>query len=115
MQSNDLAARVSGKLEEGDIRGAIQLAANDDIMSPFDDITAAALREKHPICAKTGLTPLPPSSENCTSVLESDVLGAIKSFMPGSAGRPDGLRPQHLKDLTCASTGDAPYTILQLM
>ena len=64
MQSNDLASRVSGKLEEGDIRGAIRLAASDDIMSPFDDVTAAKLREKHPIRAITGSTPLPPSSEN---------------------------------------------------
>ena len=85
-QFNDIAARMSGKLEEGDIRGAIRLAASDDIMSPFDDVTAAVLREKHPIRAKTGSTPQPPCSETCLSVLESDILGAIKSFMPGSAG-----------------------------
>ena len=115
MQSNDLASRVSGKLEEGDIRGAIRLAASDDIMSPFDDVTAAKLREKHPIRAITGSTPLPPSSENCIAVLESDILGAIKTFIPGSAGGPDGLRPQHLKDLTCASTGDAGRRLLTLL
>ena len=101
----------------GDIRGAIRLAASDDIMSPFDDVTAAKLREKHPIRAKTDSTPLPPSSENCIAVLESDILGAIQSFMPGSgsAGGPDGLRPQHLKDLTCASTGDAGRRLLTLL
>ena len=114
-QSDDIAARVSGKLEEGDIRGAIRLAASDDIMSPFDDVAAAALREKHPVRARTGSTPLPPSSETCLSVLESDILGAIKSFMPGSAGGPDSLRPQHLKDLTCASTGDAGRRLLTLL
>jgi hypothetical protein len=32
---------------------------------------------------------------------------AIKSFMPGSAGGMDGLRPQHLKDMTSVSAGDA--------
>ena len=91
------------------------MAASEDIMSPFDDATAAVLREKHPIRTKTGLMPQPPCSETCLSVLESDILGAIKSFMPGSAGRPDGLRPQHLKDLTCASTGDAGKRILMLL
>jgi hypothetical protein len=46
--SSDVAALVSSKLEEGDIRGAIRLAASDDTMAPFDDVTAVALRDKHP-------------------------------------------------------------------
>ena len=37
---------------------------------------------------------------------------AIKSFVPGSAGGPDGLRPQHLKDLISASAGDAGVRLL---
>ena len=32
--------------------------------------------------------------------------------MPGSAGGPGGLRPQHLKDLTSASMGDAGLRLL---
>ena len=32
-------------------------------------------------------------------------MGAIKSFPPGSSGGPDGLRPQHLKDLTEKQVG----------
>jgi hypothetical protein len=51
-QSSDLAARVSCKIEDGDIRGAIRLAASDDVMAPFDDVTAASLRTKHPARAR---------------------------------------------------------------
>ena len=46
--SDNMAARVSSKLEDGDIRGTIHLAASDDTMAPFDDVTAAVLRAKHP-------------------------------------------------------------------
>ena len=35
-------------------------------------------------------------------------MNAIKSFPNGSAGGPDGLRPQQLKDLTCPSRENSP-------
>lgn len=111
--SNNLAARVSGKIEDGDIRGAIRLAASDDTMAPFDDVTAEALRVKHPSRTAPDTRSLPPpSSDSCLYLQESDILAAIKSFVPGSAGGPDGLRPQHLKDLTSASAGDAGRRLL---
>ena len=40
------------------------------------------------------------------------VVHAIKTFPNGSAGGPDGLRPQHLKDLTGSSAGDGGPTLL---
>ena len=43
---------------------------------------------------------------------EADILAAIRTFVPGSAAGPDGLRPQHLKDLTSASAGDAGRRLL---
>ena len=42
-------------------------------------------------------------SGSVTFVREKEVLKAIRSFPCGSAGSPDGLRPQHLKDLICDS------------
>ena len=39
-------------------------------------------------------------------------MSSIRSFVPGSAGGPDGLRPQHLKDLTSATAGDAGRRLL---
>jgi len=64
---DNLAARVSSKLEDGDIRGAIRLAASDDTMAPFDDVTAAALQSKHPARATIPTDSLPPtpSSDSC--------------------------------------------------
>ena len=43
----------------------------------------------------------PPASDLLEEIeiVESDVVRAIRSFPPGSAGGPDKLRPQHLKDL----------------
>ena len=110
--SDNLAKRVASKLADGDVRGAIRLAASDDTMAPFDDVTAEALRTKHPSRAASDVPPPTPSTDNCLSLQESDILAAIKSFMPGSAGGCDGLRPQHLKDLTSASAGDAGQRLL---
>ena len=104
-----LAARVSEKLEEGDIRGAIRLAASDDTVAPRNDETFAALRLKHPVrAASLDGPPLPPSSSApcCLSVQESNIVDAIKSFPAGSAGGIDGLRPQHLKDLISVHCGE---------
>jgi len=81
-------------------RGAIRLAANDDVMAPFDDFTAVFLRAKHSARAAASDSPVPSSYESTLCLLESDILVAIKSFVPGSAGGPDGLRPQHLTEFT---------------
>jgi len=80
-------------------------------LAPFDDVTAEALRSMHPSCTSLGS---PPSTTNtaCLFLQQIDFLVAIKSFMPGSAGGNDGLRPQHLKDLTSASAGDAGQRLL---
>ena len=45
--SDQLSRRVSEKIEEGDIRGAIRLAATDETMAPFNPLTMAALQDKH--------------------------------------------------------------------
>jgi hypothetical protein len=100
------------KVEDGDIRGAIRLAASDDTLAPFDDVTAEALRSKHPSRAASD-SPIPaPNNYECLLLQQADIMAAIKSFMPGSAGGPEGLRPQHLKDLTSASAGDAGQRLL---
>ena len=40
------------------------------------------------------------------------ILSTIKAFLSGSAGEPDGLRPQHLNDLTSESAGDAGHRLV---
>ena len=55
--------------------------------------------EKHPPSSVT-LTHLPaPDPQQCISVEESEVHQAVFSFPTGSAGGPNGLRPQHIHDL----------------
>ena len=39
---------MSSKLEDGEVRGAIRLAASDDTLAPFTDATVEELKLKHP-------------------------------------------------------------------
>ena len=41
-----------------------------------------------------------------------DVIQAVLSFPTGSAGGPDGLRPQHLKDLVTYSLSEGPNRLI---
>ena len=86
-------------MEDGDISGAIRLASSEDRLADCSDDTLAALQSKHPDPpSDVAIPPSPPP--NFISVNESDVARAIKSFPNnGSAGGPDRLRPQHLKDM----------------
>ena len=62
--------------------------------------------------------PPPPDShelEGALVVSEGTVAHAIRSFPNGSAGGPDGLRPQHLLDLTSASAGMRGQCLLQAL
>ena len=54
----------------------------------------------HPDSSFPSPLEIPPSLSPLT---EKEVVTAIRSFPCGSAGGPDGLRPQHLKDLTSES------------
>jgi hypothetical protein len=59
--------------------------------------------------------PIPTGNSECLCRQESDILVAIKTFVPGSVGGPDGLRLQHLKDMIGASAGDAGRHLLALL
>jgi len=65
-----------------------------------------ALREKHPTSSSV-LTDLPaPQPQQCVSVDECEVRKAVLPFPAGSAGGPDGPRPQRSRDLLmCRETG----------
>ena len=43
------------------------------------------------------------------------MLKCIKSFPPGSSGGPDGLKPQHIKDLTQESLGEDSTNLLDTL
>ena len=102
---NSLATRVAAKLEEGDYKGAVRLACSEDSIATFDEETMAALRSKHPPPHPHSQIPPPPPEDSTpsTTISVEAVTKAILSFPNGSAGGPDGLSPQHLKDLISAS------------
>ena len=104
---SEAAKRASAKLEEGDVRGAIRILASKDTVAPVNDATVASLRALHP-SAPTDLRPPPTSSVAPLHATSLDVRAAIISFPNGSAGGPDGLRPQHLKDLMAGKGQDDP-------
>ena len=92
----------STKLEEGDFRGTVRLACSEDAVAEHNDATVAALWAKHPAPHPDTNFPLPPQENEPQppiAVTEQDVARAVLSFPRGSAGGPDGLLPQHLKDL----------------
>jgi len=64
------------------------------------------LQEKHPP-ASGRLDDLPDiNPESALSVTEIEVRQAVLSFPAGSSGGPDGMRPQHLKDMMlCRESG----------
>ena len=55
----------------------------------------ADLQKKHPSLHPEAVIP---TLANDPTVTSDAIVRAIQSFPCGSAGGPDGLRPQHLKD-----------------
>ena len=101
-----LAKRVAIKLEEGDFKGAVHSACSEDAFTSVTDDTLSVLWEKHPALHPASCFPSPPDSDHLASlplVSEEDVARALRSFPRGSAGGPDGIRPQHLLDLISPS------------
>ena len=96
---SSISQAVSAKLEDGNVRAAVRiLMSHDSPAAPSQDSFKAML-EKHPP-ASSNLSDLPaPDPQQCLSVTEAEVRQAILSFPTGSAGGPDGMRPQQIRDL----------------
>ena len=112
-----LASRVSSKLEQGDFKGAVRLACSDATIADCSDSMFEALQHKHP--ARHPDSSIPPLTDPMDlpiiTVSEEEIIRAIRSFPNDSAGGSDGLRPQHLKDMTIpATTGGAQSLISAL-
>ena len=80
-------------------------------MSSANDETYNRLLAKHP--QGRNYSHVPPAFNESFKVDESDVIRAIKSFPPGSAGGPDKLTPQVLKDLTSKATGERGTSLVR--
>ena len=113
-----LATKVSTKIEEGNQRGAIQLTCSEDVISNNSDETFAALQAKHPQpYAGSVIPPLENLSElvDDLPVPVQGIAYAIRSFPCHLAGGPDGLMPQHLKDMTGAPAGEEGSVLLSAL
>ena len=80
------------------MKGAIRLLSSRDTLAPATHANLTSLRALHP-SAPLNRRAAPITSSVPLHVTLQAVLEAITSFPHGSAGGPDGLRPQHLKDL----------------
>src|SRR6218665_3058935 len=97
-----LASAGASKLEDGNFKAAIRLICCDDEPASDTPETLAGLKAKHPP-APSDRKPIydPKLSDRFAplQISERSIVNAISSFPPGSAAGPDGVTPQHLKDL----------------
>ena len=108
-----LSQAVSAKLEDGNLRAAIRLLMSDDTPVTPSAESFDQLKQKHPLASLQAADLPSPLQTQCLSVDESEVRRAVLSFPAGSAGGPDGLRPQHIRDmLLCRETGSDFLTAL---
>ena len=104
-RNSNIATLVSKKIDQGNVRGAVQLLSSSDNIAEANLENAAILRQKHP--ARQYDMPPSPSAPECLTVQEKVVSSYVMSFTNGSSGGLDGLRPQHLKDMiSCVPYGE---------
>ncbi len=108
-----LASKISNKLRDGDVRGAVQLASSSDVPADFSDKTYRALKYQFPSSPhNTIILPIPTIQveKDLTGLTTNTILRAVRFLPSGSAGGPGLLRPRHLKDMlnSCKGDSDAP-------
>jgi len=100
-----IARRAAAKLDEGDVKGAVRSLCSSDTLQKPTLLSFQKIKDKHPP-APADRRPLDKQLPGSPLTVTSEaVLEAINSFPAGSSGGPDGLRPQHLKDLTNRQIG----------
>ena len=108
-----LAAAVTAKVEDGNIKAAIRLMCSEE--KPATDVKATyeKLLERHPRPPLNRKQAHSPDDISAIQVSEYEVMSAIRSFPAGSLGGPDGVRPQHIMDLVnCQDSGPSLLTSL---
>ena len=108
-----LAAAVTAKVEDGNLKAAIRILCSEEKPATDTDATYIKLLERHP-APPNNRTPAE-DTDNATAiqVSETEVMHAIRTFPAGSSGGPDGIRPQHVLDLvSCRESGSALLTAI---
>ena len=102
-QSVDL---ILEKLDVGDVKDAIRLAASKDSFIAPSSANTRELQKKHPP-KPADRRPVPTNDIPQIQVSCREILHAVSSFSAESAGDPSCLRPQHLKDATSRHANEA--------
>jgi len=108
--SDRTAAAVRALLAEGALGRALQRLTSDGVCDSADPAVLVRLRELHPQADEPGLAaPLPEDRPDVTPSWATDQLlvmeAVVRSFTPGSAAGPSGLRPQQVLD--CLNSADS--------
>jgi Reverse transcriptase (RNA-dependent DNA polymerase) len=94
-----IAAAVATKLEDGNISAAAKILCSGEAPAPVCEQTFAELQAKHPSPpADSPPIPTPPLIQPI-HITETAIRNLIRTFPAGSAGGPDGLRPQHILEM----------------
>jgi len=110
LNDEQLAAIASSKLEDGDVKGAVRLLCSDDGLAVPNSATFNAISCLHP-AAPVDRRSVSSTDISAIQVTSVAVKGAIQSFPNGSSAGPDGLRPQHMKDLLCGVADEHPLLV----
>ena len=108
---NENGKLILEKLDEGDIRGAVGLAASDDTFTQPSEETLHNFHSKHPASPENRRA-APATEVMQLQVSQREIRSAIFSFPSGSAAGPSGLRLQHLKDAVSSSANEAGNQLL---
>src|SRR6218665_898034 len=95
-QTCSLAAAVTAKLEYGNVKAAARILCSADTPAPTSRETWAELCLKHPTPPPRHNAMPPPPEVAPYQATEEEIWDSIRYFSAGSAGGPDGLRPQHV-------------------
>lgn len=112
-KSISLSKRIEYKIADGDVKGAVKLLSSNDTLAPQNEATLASLQAKHPPATNNVLPPPPDKNSEALVVTEQEVVVMIGNFPNGAAAGIDGLLPQHLKDLTSSTTGEAGLKLVR--
>ena len=103
----DLREAVDNNLLVSDASAEVRLIASYEniIKASLETVQAHCL--KH-LAASEDFRQVQNQNISCEQdASDTEVIEALKTFRPSSAGGVDGLRPGHLKDLTASSTAKA--------
>ena len=88
---------VAAKFADGDIKGAMRLLASPDSVEPHNDITIHQVLYKYPTAPEKLTLPAARSGIILLCHAGRRHKKTLTFLFPGSASKPDGLRPEHLQ------------------